>query len=538
MHIHILGICGTFMGGLAALAREAGHKVTGCDAGVYPPMSDQLRALGIALIEGFGADQMAIKPDVWVIGNVVSRARREDGSPKFPLMEAILDAGQPYTSGPQWLSEHVLQGRHVLAVAGTHGKTTTTSMLAWILEHAGLEPGFLVGGVPMNFGVSARLGAPTLPAARGSLPPEGAGSPWGGPTASWTAPTLPAARGSLPPEGAGSPWGGPAASWTAPTLPAARGSLPPEGAGSPWGGPTASRPGVFVIEADEYDTAFFDKRSKFVHYRPRTAILNNLEFDHADIFDNLAAIERQFHHLLRTVPSTGRVVVNGLEESLTRVLHQGCWSEVRSFGAAVSDFTARGEPESFEVLLRGASAGRVAWALDGVHNQLNALAAIAAADHLGVAPEVAAVALGSFQNVKRRMEARGTVRGITVYDDFAHHPTAIRTTVDGLRRRLAPGQRILAVFEPRSNTMKLGTMKSQLPWSLEQADLAFCHSGGLDWDAGEALAPMGTRAVVAGDIDTLVRLVVAQAREGDQILCMSNGGFGGVHSKLLEALGR
>ena len=456
MHIHILGICGTFMGGLAALAREAGHKVTGCDAGVYPPMSDQLRALGIALIEGFGADQMAIKPDVWVIGNVVSRARREDGSPKFPLMEAILDAGQPYTSGPQWLSEHVLQGRHVLAVAGTHGKTTTTSMLAWILEHAGLEPGFLVGGVPMNFGVSARLG-----------------------------------QGE-----------------------------------------------AFVIEADEYDTAFFDKRSKFVHYRPRTAILNNLEFDHADIFDNLAAIERQFHHLLRTVPSTGRVVVNGLEESLTRVLHQGCWSEVRSFGAAVRDFTARGEPESFEVLLRGASAGRVEWALGGVHNQLNALAAIAAADHLGVAPEVAAVALGSFQNVKRRMETRGTVRGITVYDDFAHHPTAIRTTVDGLRRRLAPGQRILAVFEPRSNTMKLGTMKSQLPWSLEQADLAFCHSGGLDWDAGEALASMGPRAVVAGDIDTLVRLVVAQAREGDQILCMSNGGFGGVHAKLLEALGR
>ena len=458
MHIHILGICGTFMGGVAALAREAGHKVTGCDAGVYPPMSDQLRALGIDLIEGFDANQMALQPDVWVVGNVVSRARKPDGSPKFPLMEAILDAGAPYTSGPQWLAENVLQGRHVLAVAGTHGKTTTTSMLAWILESAGLAPGFLVGGVPENFGVSARLGA------------------------------------------------------------------------------AKPRP-LFVIEADEYDTAFFDKRSKFVHYRPRTAILNNLEYDHADIFDNLAAIERQFHHLVRTVPPSGRVVVNGLEESLARVLHQGCWSEVRSFGSTVSDYSSSGEPGDFEVLQQGRPVGRVQWALGGVHNQLNALAAIAAAEHVGVAPADAARALGQFQNVKRRMELRGTVRGIAVYDDFAHHPTAIRTTVDGLRRQLQPGQRILAVFEPRSNTMKLGTMKSQLPWSLEQADLAFCHSGGLDWDAREALAPMGARAQVAGDIDTLVRDVVAAAREGDRILCMSNGGFGGIHAKLLAALG-
>ncbi len=455
MHIHILGICGTFMGGVAALAREAGHKVTGCDAGVYPPMSDQLRALGIDLIEGFGADQMALKPDVWVIGNVVSRSRLPDGSPKFPLMEAILDAGQPYISGPQWLLENVLQGRHVLAVAGTHGKTTTTSMLAWVLEQAGLAPGFLVGGVPMNFDVSARLG----------------------------------------------------------------------------------KQKYFVIEADEYDTAFFDKRSKFVHYRPRTAILNNLEFDHADIFPDLAAIERQFHHLVRTVPPSGRVVANGLEESLARVLHQGCWSEVRSFGAAVSDFTAEGEPAAFDVLQHGKKVARVEWAITGVHNQLNALAAIAAAEHVGVAPDVAAKALGSFQSVKRRMELRGTVRGITVYDDFAHHPTAIRTTVDGLRRQLQPGQRILAVFEPRSNTMKLGTMKSQLPWSLEQADLAFCHSGGLDWDAVEALSPMGERAQVASNIDTLVQQVVTTAREGDQILCMSNGGFGGIHAKLLAALG-
>ncbi|WP_291937290.1 UDP-N-acetylmuramate:L-alanyl-gamma-D-glutamyl-meso-diaminopimelate ligase [Limnohabitans sp.] len=453
MHIHILGICGTFMGGLAALAREAGHRVTGCDAGVYPPMSDQLRALGIELIEGFDADQMAVQPDMYVVGNVVSRARLADGSPKFPLMEAILEAGAPYTSGPQWLSEHVLQGRHVLAVAGTHGKTTTTSMLAWVLEQAGLEPGFLVGGVPLNFGVSARLG----------------------------------------------------------------------------GGK------YFVIEADEYDTAFFDKRSKFVHYRPRTAILNNLEFDHADIFDDLAAIERQFHHLVRTVPGSGRVVVNGLEESLTRVLAQGCWSEVRSFGAAVSDFVAEGEPSSFKVLQTGQPVAKVQWAIGGVHNQLNALAAIAAAEHVGVTPAVAAQALASFENVKRRMEVRGTVNGITVYDDFAHHPTAIRTTVNGLRRQVDKA-RILAIFEPRSNTMKLGTMKAQLPWSLEEADLAFCHSGGLGWDATAALLPMGAKAQVGTNIDEVITQVLAQVQPGDHLLCMSNGGFGGIHAKLLAAL--
>ncbi len=463
MHIHILGICGTFMGGLAALAREAGHKVTGCDSGVYPPMSDQLRALGIDLIEGFDADQLALAPDMFVVGNVVSRARLPDGSPKFPLIEAILDAGLPYTSGPQWLAEHVLQGRHVIAVAGTHGKTTTTAMVAWILEHAGLQPGFLIGGVPQNFGVSARLGGQS----------------------------------------------------------------------------------AFVIEADEYDTAFFDKRSKFVHYRPRTAVLNNLEFDHADIFDDLAAIERQFHHLLRTVPGTGahgsgRVIVNGLEESLARVLHVGCWSEVRSFGAAVSDFTALGEPDSFDVLYQGHPVAHVAWELGGVHNQLNALAAIASAEHVGVAPELAGQALSKFANVKRRMEVRGRIRrpdgGITVYDDFAHHPTAIRTTVDGLRRKLAPGERILAVFEPRSNTMKLGTMKAQLPWSLEGADLAFCHSGGLGWDAHAALVGMGNKAQVADNIDALIAQILANARSGDHILCMSNGGFGGIHLKLLQAL--
>jgi len=443
------------MGGLAALAREAGHRVTGCDAGVYPPMSDQLRALGIELIEGFDADQMALQPDMYVVGNVVSRAHLADGSPKFPLMEAILEAGAPYTSGPQWLSEHVLQGKHVLAVAGTHGKTTTTSMLAWVLEQAGLQPGFLVGGVPLNFGVSARLG----------------------------------------------------------------------------GGK------YFVIEADEYDTAFFDKRSKFVHYRPRTAILNNLEFDHADIFDDLAAIERQFHHLVRTVPGSGRVVVNGLEESLTRVLGQGCWSEVRTFGSAVSDFVAEGEPSQFQVLQAGQPVAEVRWAIGGVHNQLNALAAMAAAEHVGVSPAVAAQALTSFENVKRRMEVRGTVDGITVYDDFAHHPTAIRTTVNGLRRQVGDA-RILAIFEPRSNTMKLGTMKAQLPWSLEEADLAFCHSGGLGWDAAAALEPMGSRVQVGHNIDEVITQVLTQVQPGDHLLCMSNGGFGGIHARLLDALAR
>jgi UDP-N-acetylmuramate: L-alanyl-gamma-D-glutamyl-meso-diaminopimelate ligase len=487
MHLHILGICGTFMGGLAALAREAGHRVTGCDTGVYPPMSDQLRALGIELIEGYAADQMALQPDVYVIGNVVSRARLPNGLPKFPLMEAILDAGARYTSGPQWLSENLLQGRHVLAVAGTHGKTTTTAMLAWILESAGLQPGFLIGGVPLNFGISARLGSE---ASQGSAPC---------PPTALRAPPLSAQN------------------------------------------PETPRYPLFVIEADEYDTAFFDKRSKFVHYRPRTAVLNNLEFDHADIFDDLPAIERQFHHLVRTVPSNGRVVVNGLEESLTRVLHQGCWSDVRSFGAAVSDFTAQGEPHDFTVLQRGVVVGHVQWTLGGVHNQLNALAAIAAADHVGVSAAAAAQALGSFVNVKRRMEVRGEITrpqggpAITVYDDFAHHPTAIHTTLNGLRRRIGTA-RILAVFEPRSNTMKVGAMKAQLPWSLEDADLAFCHSGGLGWDAQDALAPLGERATVTNTVDRLAQQVAEAARPGDHIVCMSNGGFGGIHAKLLNLL--
>ncbi len=451
------------MGGVAALAREAGHKVTGCDAGVYPPMSDQLRALGIDLIEGFGADQLALKPDVFVIGNVVSRVRNADGTPKFPLMEAILDAGLPYISGPQWLAENVLQGRHVLAVAGTHGKTTTTSMLAWILECAGMKPGFLVGGVPLNFGVSARLG-------------QNSGQRY------------------------------------------------------------------FVIEADEYDTAFFDKRSKFVHYRPKTAVLNNLEFDHADIFDNLAAIERQFHHLVRTVPASGRVVYNGYDASLQRVLDMGCWSEQVGFGdssAMGSHWRAVGSPDDFDVLFNKELLGHVSWRLQGIHNQNNALAAIAAAQHVGVAPNVAANALASFENVKRRMEVRGIVAGVTVYDDFAHHPSAIATTLDGLKRQLAKAStksRIVAVLEPRSNTMKLGTMKAQLADSLKDADLVFCHSGGLGWDPREPLAVMGKRAQVADSIDELLSQIMQAVQPSDTIVCMSNGGFGGIHGKLLAAL--
>ena len=455
MKLHILGIAGTFMGGVAALARELGHEVEGSDQAVYPPMSTQLEQLGIALKQGYSPDNISADCDTIVIGNALSRGNS--------AVEAVLDAGRAYTSGAEWLRENVLPGRDVMAVAGTHGKTTTTTILSYLLDRAGRDPGFLIGGVAEDFGVSARTGTGR----------------------------------------------------------------------------------EFVVEADEYDTAFFDKRSKFVHYRPRTAVLNNLEFDHADIFDDLAQIERQFHHLVRTVPASGRVVVNGLEESLQRVLAQGCWSGQRSFGAAVSDFTAHGDASDFEVQLRGQPVGRVRWDLSGTHNQLNALAAIAAAEHVGVAPAEACAALASFQNVRRRMEVRGRVAQadgaeITVYDDFAHHPTAIRTTVDGLRRQLdAAGkrsERILAIFEPRSNTMKLGTMKSQLPWSLEHADLSFCHTGGLDWDAAAALAPLGAHAQVAASVDEIVRQVIAAARPGDHLLCMSNGGFGGVHTKLMEEL--
>ncbi|HEY1999869.1 UDP-N-acetylmuramate:L-alanyl-gamma-D-glutamyl-meso-diaminopimelate ligase [Paraburkholderia sp.] len=457
MHIHILGICGTFMGGLAVLARGAGHTVTGCDAGVYPPMSTQLEAQGIRLIEGYGAEQLDLKPDLFVIGNVVSRGN--------PLMEAILDRGLPYVSGPQWLGEHVLNGKWVLAVAGTHGKTTTSSMLTWLLEDAGMNPGFLIGGVPLNFGVSARL----------------------------------------------------------------------------------TDSSFFVIEADEYDTAFFDKRSKFVHYRPRTAILNNLEFDHADIFPDLAAIETQFHHLVRTVPGIGRIVTNGREAALERVLTRGCWSEVERFGVqggweALPAEDGVAVDERFAVYHQGERVGLVDWQVQGEHNRMNAIAAIAAARHVGVPPAQAAQSLSSFRNVKRRMEVRGSVDGVTVYDDFAHHPTAIETTLAGLRTRVGrDNTRILAVLEPRSNTMKLGVMKAQLPASLADADLVFGYGApsgrdALGWNLGEALAPLGDKAQAFDNLDALVKAVVASARPGDQVLVMSNGGFGGVHQKLLDAL--
>ncbi|MBS1158408.1 MAG: UDP-N-acetylmuramate:L-alanyl-gamma-D-glutamyl-meso-diaminopimelate ligase [Proteobacteria bacterium] len=446
MHIHILGICGTFMGGVAQLAAAAGHRVTGCDANVYPPMSDQLRAAGVDLIEGYGTDQLALKPDVFVVGNAISRGN--------PLLEAILDQGLAYVSGPQWLAENVLQGRWVLGVAGTHGKTTTSSMLAWILEDANLAPGFLIGGVPLNFGVSARLGKTPF----------------------------------------------------------------------------------FVIEADEYDTAFCDKRSKFVHYKPRTVILNNLEFDHADIFADLAAIETQFHHLVRTLPAAGLIVANADEASLERVLERGCWTPVERFNAP-NGYRISGDDASGELILHGPQGeiGRCTWALSGEHNRANACAALLAARHVGVPLDKGLEALARFVNVKRRMEVRGEVRGITVYDDFAHHPTAIATTVAGLRHKVGAA-RILAVLEPRSNTMKLGTMKSQLPDSLRQVDSAFCYAANLGWDAREALAPMGDRALVEDNLDELVRKIVAAAQPGDQILVMSNGGFGGIHGKLLAAL--
>ena len=456
MHIHILGICGTFMGGLAVLAKEAGHKVTGCDANVYPPMSTQLQAQGIELIEGFGPEQVNLQPDLFVIGNVVSRGN--------PLMEEILNRGLPYTSGPQWIGEHILRNKWVLSVAGTHGKTTTSSMLAWILEDAGYSPGFLIGGVPMNFGISARLAGKDADSS------------------------------------------------------------------------------FFVIEADEYDTAFFDKRSKFVHYRTKTAILNNLEYDHADIFPDLAAIETQFHHLVRTVPGVGRLIVNGREESMQRVIARGCWSDKEWFGVAGNEGWALKEHEdgSFDVIFNGELQGTVRWELTGEHNRLNALASIAAARHVGVQPAVAIDALSRFENVKRRMEVRGTVNDITVYDDFAHHPTAIATTVGGLRKKVGAA-RILAVLEPRSNTMKLGTMKEALPGSLVDADLVFGYGAkagkdALGWNLGEALAPLGRKAGAFDDLGVLVQAIVKAARPGDHVLVMSNGGFGGVHQKILDAL--
>jgi UDP-N-acetylmuramate: L-alanyl-gamma-D-glutamyl-meso-diaminopimelate ligase len=455
MHIHILGICGTFMGGIAAIARQAGHEVTGCDANVYPPMSTQLEAQGIKLIEGYSPDQLRL------IGNVVSRGN--------PLLEEILNQGLAYTSGPQWLGEHVLSGQHVMAVAGTHGKTTTTAMLTWILEFNQQSPGYLIGGVPLNFTVSARLG-----------------------------------KGSY-----------------------------------------------FVIEADEYDTAFFDKRSKFVHYRPHTAILNNLEFDHADIFPDLAAIETQFHHLVRTIPQKGLVITNAMEQSLERVIERGCWSPLERFGEKIGDWSMEDLPNTdgksgadFAVLQRGQKCAEVHWASNsgvmGKHNQMNALAAIAAANHIGIHPENAAKALAEFKNVKRRLELIGIKNHIHVYDDFAHHPTAIATTLDGLRKQVGKA-RILAVLEPRSNTMKLGVMKSQLPNSLRSADLVFAYGAvsgkdALGWDLQEAITPLGVRGKSFQDLSRLVESIGTAAKPGDHILVMSNGGFGGVHQKILQRL--
>jgi UDP-N-acetylmuramate: L-alanyl-gamma-D-glutamyl-meso-diaminopimelate ligase len=449
MHIHILGICGTFMGGLALLARAAGHRVTGCDAGVYPPMSTQLEEQGIALVEGFEPDQIALAPDLFVIGNVVTRGN--------PLMEAILDRGLRFVSGPQWLAENVLHGRWVLGVAGTHGKTTTASMLAWILEHAGLQPGFLIGGIPQNFGLSARPGERAAP--------------------------------------------------------------------------------FFVIEADEYDTAFFDKRSKFLHYRPRTAVLNNLEFDHADIFADLAAIETQFHHLVRTLPSNGLVVCNGRDANLERVLAQGCWTPVERFGVDAGWQARETAGGGFDVLLNGVPQGTVRWDVPGEHNRMNALAALAAARHVGVPIQAGSEALGAFRNVKRRLEVRGVVNGITVYDDFAHHPTAIDATISALRSRV-DGARIVAVLEPRSNTMKMGVWKDALAGSLVDAARVFCYTANLGWDAPAALAALGAKCTTSDEIGALVESIAREARAGDHVLVMSNGGFSGIHEKLLDRLAR
>jgi len=470
MHVHILGIAGTFMGGLAAIAKAAGFRVTGSDLNVYPPMSTQLTAMGIDYVQGYGADQLDLKPDMVVVGNALSR-----GS---PVVEAMLDRGMPYTSGPAWLAEHVLKGRHVLAVAGTHGKTTTSSMLAWILEYAGRGPGFLIGGVPTNFDATARLGS-----------------------------------GSY-----------------------------------------------FVIEADEYDTAFFDKRAKFVHYRPRTAILNNLEYDHADIYPDVASIRRQFNQLLRTVPSAGRLIVNGDDEELDATLAMGCWTPRETFGdlsrgvtdaarkgdigasgggAGGADWTAHdeaGESSRFSVHFEGREVAVVEWSLLGKHNVLNALAAIAAAHHVGIEPARSAQALAKFRGVKRRMEIRGAVGGVTVYDDFAHHPTAIATTLAGLRARVGPA-RIVAVLEPRSNTMKLGVHREELAPSLTLADRSwFLNSPDLGWDLPGAVLKLGARVRFADSVDALVTGLADDAQSGDHVLVMSNGGFGGLHDKLLAEL--
>ena len=451
MHIHILGICGTFMGGLAILARQLGHTVTGSDANVYPPMSTQLAQQGIELTQGFDPEQLDPAPDLVVVGNAMARGN--------PAVEAMLNRGLRYTSGPQWLSEHLLQDRWVLAVAGTHGKTTTSSMLAWILEYAGMQPGYLIGGVPGNFGVSARLGESSF----------------------------------------------------------------------------------FVIEADEYDSAFFDKRSKFVHYRPRTAILNNLEFDHADIFDDLAAIQRQFHHLVRIIPTNGRVIVPESDNNIAEVLEQGLWSELEQMSLTDSDSDwfaqlKRADGSEFDVVFAGQSAGCVRWELTGNHNISNALAAIAAARHVGVTPDIAVAALARFKGVKRRMELLGKPGGVAVYDDFAHHPTAIETTLAGLRESVGE-QRIIAVIEPRSNTMRLGAHLNRLADVTRLADCVMWYQPqGLDWSLDAVVAQSEGRATIEQSIERLLDKLVQMAIAGDHIVVMSNGGFDGIHQRLVNAL--
>jgi UDP-N-acetylmuramate: L-alanyl-gamma-D-glutamyl-meso-diaminopimelate ligase len=449
MHVHILGICGTFMAGIAAVARAAGHRVTGADRGVYPPMSDQLAALGIDVIEGYDASQLQVAPDVVVVGNVMSRG--------MPVIEALLDSRIPYVSGPEWLAQAVLRERRVIAVAGTHGKTTTTSLLAWILECAGLAPGFLIGGVPRDFGVSARLG-------------DGE---------------------------------------------------------------------VFVIEADEYDTAFFDKRAKFLHYRPEMAIINNLEFDHADIYADLAAIQWQFHQLLRALPGRGKLIVKADEPAIEEVLARGCWTPVETIASnsdAGADWTGSTDGSVYRAWHRGESIGEAAWQLAGSHNAENATAALAAAIHLGVPPAKALKALASFGGVRRRLELRGNFRGVALYDDFAHHPTAISRTIQGLRQA-SPG-RVLVVLEPRSNTMRMGVHRQQLARALAEADAIWVlRPADLDWSLDDALA--GLPAVQIHDqIQAIVAEVAAMAVAGDRVVVMSNGGFQGIHALLAEALDR
>ena len=455
------------MGGIAVIARESGHKVTGCDKSVYPPMSTQLGSQGIELIDGFSPEQIKLQPDIFVIGNVITRGN--------PLMEEILNRNLPYISGPQWLAENVLRTKWVLAVAGTHGKTTTSAMLAWILEYAKLTPGFLIGGIPENFGVSARIG--TIPSSITTTQKNTDANP-------------------------------------------------------------AEISPFFVIEADEYDTAFFDKRSKFVHYHPKTVILNNLEFDHADIFPDLAAIERQFHHLVRIVPNNGLIITNGQSDSLKHVLSKGCWTPIEEFGTTHGWHTNIEANHHIDIYYLKKLEGILQWDLLGEHNRMNALAALSAARHAGVPIRTGIDALMHFKNVKRRMEVRGTANNITVYDDFAHHPTSIETTLNGLRSKIGHKANIIAVLEPRSNTMKMGVWKNKLASSLAEADRIYCYIEESAWDVDAAMRELGNKASCHRDLLQLIQAITEIATPGDSILVMSNGSFGGIHEKLLTALSR